>query len=716
MKMLAVEIVTEELPPKALKALGESFSTTLTDELRRRNLLTDESVPTGYATPRRLAVTISDVRAKAPDAEAVDKLMPAKVALPDGKPSEALRRKLASLGRAELADAWPLTPALAPRAERGRDANGNAPMYVASDGKAEYVYLRRHVPGVSLADALQAALDVALARLPIPKLMHYPAPGHYYNDVEFVRPAHRLVALHGADVVPLVALGLVADRMSAGHRFLARSDLSIATADAYVPTLEAEGKVLPSFAARRAKIVEALAAAAGNDRVIMPDALLDEVTSLVEWPVVYAGTFDAAFLAVPQECLILTMQQNQKYFALASVEGALVNRFLLVSNTPSDGASAIVHGNERVLRARLADAKFFYDHDRRTPLASRVPRLSTIVYHNRLGSLGDRVERLRALSRAIAPHVGADPALADRAALLAKADLVTDMVGEFPELQGTMGRYYAQADGEPASVADAIADHYRPRYAGDALPSDPVAQSVALADKLEALAGLFGIGALPTGDKDPFGLRRAAIGVLRILIERRVAVLLSTLIDAAFDAFRGVGAVTPAPEALSDFFYDRLRADLRDQGYTANQVEAVLAMRPQRIDLVPEQLAAVKTFEAMPEAAALAAANKRIVNILRKSGSEAANDVDASRLSPGAEQALAETFDTLARDVDAHLVHVDYTAALQALASARPVVDRFFDDVMVMVDDAALRANRLALLARVARTMNRVADISKLAA
>jgi glycyl-tRNA synthetase beta chain len=703
---LTVEIVTEELPPKALKALGESFTTTLTDELRRRNLLSDESAAIGYATPRRLAVSISDVRAKAPDAEAVDRLMPAKVALADGRPSEALRRKLASLGRAELADDGPLT----------RSASGKESLYVASDGKADFVYLRRHVPGVPLADALQSALDVALARLPIPKLMRYPAPGHYYNDVEFVRPAHRLVALHGADVVPVAVLGLVADRVSAGHRFLARSDLSVATAEAYAPTLEAEGKVLPSFAERRNAIVDALVQAAGADRVIMPDALLDEVTSLVEWPAVYAGTFDAEFLAVPQECLILTMQQNQKYFALADAHGALVNRFLVVSNTPTDDSEAIVHGNERVLRARLADAKFFYDQDRKVPLAARVPRLAAIVYHNRLGSLHDRAERLRTLSRAIAPHIGADVALADRAALLAKADLVTDMVGEFPELQGTMGRYYAKGDGEAAAVADAIADHYRPRHAGDALPADAVSQAVALADKLEALAGLFGIGALPTGDKDPFGLRRAAIGVLRILIERHVAVPLATLIATAFDAFHGVAGVTPAPEALADFLHERLRTHLRDQGYTANQVEAVLAMRPQRIDLVPEQLAAVKAFEAMPEAAALAAANKRIVNILRKSGSEVAGEVDATRLSPGAEQALAQTFESLARDVDAHLVHVDYTAALKALASARPVVDRFFDDVMVMVDDHALRANRLALLARVARTMNRVADISKLAA
>jgi glycyl-tRNA synthetase beta chain len=703
-KSLLVEIVTEELPPKALKALGEAFASTMADELREAGVLTSESVATGYATPRRLAIAITHVLATSPDTEIVERLMPRSVAEDrDGKPTTALLRRLEKAGRSKLVGGYP-------------DAwDGTDHLYVASDGKADQLWLRSMAKGSPLMRALQDALDTALSRLPIPKLMRYAAPGHYYNDVEFVRPAHRLVALHGADVVPVRVLGLDAGNVSAGHRFLARGDLRIATAEAYAPTLEAEGKVLPSFATRRAGIVSALEAAALGDRVIMPDALLDEVTSLVEWPAVYAGTFDAAFLAVPSECLILTMQQNQKYFALASRDGALVNRFLVVSNTPAPDPSAIVRGNERVLRARLADAKFFYDQDRKAPLASRVPRLAGIVYHHRLGTLGDRVARLRSLASAIAAATHVDTALADRAALLAKADLVTDMVGEFPELQGTMGRYYAQSDGEAPEVADAIAEHYLPRFAGDALPAGPIAQSVGLADKLETIAGLFGIGALPTGDKDPFALRRAAIGVLRILMEKRIALPLRELIGLAFDAFANVAAVEAVPDALADFLYDRLRTHLREQGYTANQVEAVLARRPERIDLVPQQLAAVKAFERLPEAAALAAANKRIVNILRKSGAEAAREVDVARLAEGAERDLSRAFDALAREVDRHVADVDYTAALKALASARPAVDRFFDDVLVMVDDAALRANRLALLDRVARTMNRVADISKLA-
>ncbi len=699
--MLVVELLTEELPPKALKRLGRSFADTLAAGLRARGYIADGSTVTGYATPRRLAVAITAVRAVAPDAENVDKLMPVKVARSS---PDALRKKLEGLGRAHLA-----TPTL--DATDGRDR-----IYVASDGKADYVYLKSLAKGLPLVRGLDEALAEAIARLPIPKVMSYPRIGSYYNDVKFVRPAHSLLALHGAEVVPLQALGLTAGRATRGHRFLGRADLDIATADAYAPTLEAEGKVLPDFAARRAAIVAKLEHAAAGAKVIMPDALLDEVTALVEWPAVYAGTFDRAFLAVPPECLILTMQQNQKYFALADEHGTLLHRFLVVSNLETRDPAAIVEGNERVLRARLADARFFYDQDRKVPLAARVERLSSIVHHNKLGTLGERVERLRFLARNIGPKIGAPLAEADRAALLAKADLVTDMVGEFPELQGTMGRYYAQHDGEPPAVADAIAEHYWPRFAGDALPQGAVAQSVALADKLEALAGMFGIGQVPTGDKDPFGLRRAAIGVLRILIEKRLALPLPALLGLAFQAFNAVPATKPAPEELATFLYERLRGHLRDQGYSANQVEAVLAQRPERIDLVPERLAAVKAFEALPEADALAAANKRIVNILRKTETDAAPAIDRAQLGPGAEHDLWQAFQHLTPLVDEHCASGDYTAALKVLATAKPAVDRFFEDVMVMSDDPAVRANRLALLRGVAATMNRVADLSKLAA
>ena len=704
MTTLLVELYTEELPPKALKKLGEAFAEGLASGLRNAGFLTAGSEVTGYATPRRLAVSITNVLSVAPDAEVEHKLMPVKVARDaSGQPSTALQKKLGALGRAHLATA-------------SLDAvDGPDRIYIANDGKADYVHLRSLAKGQDLARGLQSALDEVLAKLPIPKVMSYAAPGSYYNDVKFVRPAHKVLALHGADVVPVRALDLDAGRITGGHRFLSRPDIAIDNADAYAPTLEAEGKVIPSFAARRAAIVVGLEGAAGNAMPIMPDALLDEVTALVEWPVVYAGTFDAAFLDVPQECLVLTMQLNQRYFALADDAGRLINRFLLVSNIETTDPSAIVSGNERVLRARLADAKFFFDQDRRQTLESRLPKLAGVVYHNKLGTQADRAARVGAVAAAIAGQLGADRAQALRSAKLAKADLVTDMVGEFPELQGLMGRYYAEHDGETLAVSAAIEQHYWPRFAGDSLPEGPVAQSVALADKLDTLVGIWGIGLIPTGDKDPFGLRRHALGVLRILLERRLPLELPGLLGLAAEQFPA-GVIAPATAAgVVGFMQDRLRQMLRDAGAAPNEVEAVLADAPARIDLVAPRLAAVQTFAALPEAAALSAANKRIVNILRKNGEEAAPAVDRGRLADGAEHDLFLAFQKLEPQVEADFSNGDFTGALRALATAKPVVDRYFDEVMVMVDDPEIRANRLALLRSVATTMNRVADISKLA-
>ena len=704
---LTVELVTEELPPKSLKALGEAFANALFAGLRQRKFASEEPTVTSYATPRRLAVTIEKVRSVAPDAQVVEKLMPAKVAVAGGSVSQAFVKKMTGLGRPHLATAT-------------LDARGDGDrVYVQSDGKADYVYLESLAKGQALERGLQEALDAAIAALPIPKVMRYANPaGGYYNDIAFVRPAHRLVALHGEAIVPVSALGLHAGRVTDGHRFLSRAGIEIANAGAWAPAIEAEGKVIPSFAQRRAAVEAALGRAAQGDTVIAPDALLDEVTSLVEWPVVVAGTFDPAFLAVPQECLILTMQQNQKYFALTDAQGRMRSRFLVVSNLATDDPRAIIGGNERVLRARLADARFFYDQDRKSSLESRLPKLANVVYLAKLGKQGrqiDRADRLRRLAGSLAPHVRAHTLHAERAALLAKADLTTDMVGEFPELQGTMGRYYAIHDREPDDVADAIAQHYWPRFSGDTLPEAPVGVAVSLADKLETLAALFGLGQLPSGDKDPFGLRRAAIGVVRLLVEKKVDVPLRELVDLAFGAFADIPGFVGAPEPLVDFISERLRGYLREQGGTVNQVEALLATGTGSLVSMPARLAAVREFETMPEAQALAAANKRIVNILRKSGREAAADVDAARLADGAERDLFSTFAALAPQVEASSRAGDWTGALKSLSTAKPVVDRFFDDVMVMVDDAAVRANRLALLRQVSATMNRVADISKLA-
>jgi len=693
---LLVELLTEELPPKGLKRLSEAFAQSVHDALRKRDFVGANGVASVFATPRRLAVTITDVLATAPDKAFKEKLLPVSVAFDaSGKPTPAL------LGKLKARQLLHLDPAMLAREH---------------DGKVEVLYYADVAKGGPLATALQSALDEAISALPIAKVMSYAGAGGYYNDRKFVRPAHGLVALHGEDIVPVRALGLEAGRLSAGHRFLGRADLSIASAKAYEPTLEAEGKVIASFDKRRADIKAALEHASEHARVIMPDALLDEVTALVEWPAVYAGTFDRAFLEVPQECLILTMQQNQKYFALADDAGALGHRFLLVSNLPCEDPSAIVHGNERVLRARLADARFFYNQDRRSPLASRVERLRSVVYHNKLGSNAERVDRLVRLARKVAPLLGADAAQAERGALLAKADLVTDMVGEFPELQGTMGRYYALHDGEHPEVANAVEQHYWPKAAGGALPEHAVAQTVALADKLETMAGMFGIGQVPTGDKDPMGLRRAALGVIRILIERGHRVSLPALADLAFDAFNGVATVKRQPAALLDFLYDRLRGYLRDQGYTALEVAAVVDAHPDIIDNLPARLAAVRAFGSLPEAESLASANKRIANILKKSGGDAAAAVDRALLNDGAEHDLYAAVQLLLPVVHGHVHRGDYTEALRALASARGPVDRFFDDVMVMADDRALRANRLALLRGLAEAMNQVADISKLAA
>ena len=692
---LVVELLTEELPPKALKSLGEAFAAGLAAGLRTRDFLLPESETTAFATPRRLAVSITHVLAAAPDKPFKERLLPVSVAFDaEGRATQALLGKLKAR---QLSQCDPQS------------------LQRAHDGKTEVLYYVGVAHGGPLVGALQSALAEAVAGLPMVKVMSYARPGSYYNDQKFVRPAHRLLALHGAEIVPVSLLGLAAGATTAGHRFASRPDIAIVHADAYAPTLEAEGKVLPGFAQRRSRIVAGLTTAAGGANIALHDALLDEVTALVEWPKVYAGGFDAAFLAVPQECLILTMQQNQKYFALRRSDGRLDNRFLLVSNLEPRDAQAIIAGNERVLRARLADAKFFYDQDRKVPLVSRVPALDGVVYHRKLGTQGQRVSRLRGLARPIAAEIGADPALADRAALLAKADLVTAMVGEFPELQGTMGRYYALHDGEPAAVADALEQHYRPRFAGDDLPAGPVAQAVALADKLEALAGHFGVDEAPTGEKDPFGLRRSAIGVLRILIEGKLAVDLRQLVEFAFDAFAAVPSVRRAVDAVEAFIHDRLRAYLRERGYGANQIDAVMSPPPRRVDLVPERLAAVQAFVTLPEAGALASANKRIVNILKKSGSDAAAAIDRSLFSDGAEHDLFTAVQKLLPLVHEHVERGEYTEALRALASARASVDRFFDEVLVMADDPALRANRLALLRGLAAAMNQVADISKLA-
>ena len=717
---LLVELFVEELPPKALKKLGESFATVLADSLKAQGLATADAVVTPFASPRRLAVHVTSVAPKAADQAVQQKLMPVSVALDaNGQATPALLKKLSALG---------LGVEVVPQLKR------------APDGKAEALFLDSIKPGAALAEGLQKALEESLAKLPIPKVMTYQLeqgegadfqPG--WTSVNFVRPAHGLVALHGEQEVPLSVLGLKSGRATQGHRFEARvSPVILKTADTYAEQLQHEGAVIASFAERRAEIVRQLnaaAAKAGNGlHPIEDEALLDEVTALVERPNVLTGRFEEAFLDVPQECLILTMKANQKYFPLLDASGKLTNQFLIVSNISPQDPSAVVGGNERVVRPRLADAKFFFDQDRKKTLESRVPGLNKVVYHGKLGTQGERAERVRAIAHAIVnqlrlgtlpytvddkDHFDVLDSKAQQAALLAKTDLLTDMVGEFPELQGIMGGYYARHEGLRDGVAIAIEDHYKPRFAGDSLPRNHTGTVVALADKLETLVGLFGIGQLPTGDKDPFALRRHALGVIRILIEKNLPLDLPAVIEAVLPAF-GELISNPA-EHLLVFFSDRLAVSLREQGYSAQEVDAVLALQPARLGEVPRRLAAVRAFAALPESTALAAANKRVGNILKKADAAVEAKVDAALLKEAAEQALYAALQTVAPAAQTAFEQGDYTASLQALAALRTPVDAFFDSVMVNADDAALKANRLGLLASLHQAMNQVADLSRLA-
>jgi len=704
---LLVELFVEELPPKALKKLGESFANVLFEQLRDAGLTGASAVVTPYASPRRLAAHVTQVASQAADKAVQQKLMPVTVGLDaSGNATPALLKKLQALG-----------------ADVSSPAALVATLKRAPDGKAEALFYDSVATGATLLQGLQKALDEALAKLPIPKVMTYQLetdcelPG--WTSVNFVRPAHGLVALHGTQVVPIKTLGLKAGQTTHGHRFEANvSPLIIQDADSYAATLARDGAVIASFAERRAEIVKQLNAAAakvgGGAKAIEDEALLDEVTALVERPNVLICEFEKEFLEVPQECLILTMKANQKYFPLLTAEGKLTHQFLVVSNISPSDASAVIGGNERVVRPRLADAKFFFDQDRKKTLASRVEGLNKVVYHNKLGTQGERMARVRGIAKALGQALGGNELAqaADTAAQLAKTDLLTDMVGEFPELQGIMGGYYARHDGLSHDIADAIEDHYRPRFAGDELPRNNVGLVVALADKLETLVGMFGIGNLPSGDKDPFALRRHALGIIRMLMDKDLALDWRQLLALAVPVFGN--KITDPSEALTTFLFDRLAGSLREQGFSAQEVDAVLALHPARLGQVPKLLAAVRAFAALPESPALAAANKRIGNILKK-----ADEVDAhvnpALLKENAEQALYEVMQRLLPESEALFKAGDYTGSLQTLAALRSPVDAFFDDVMVNAEEMDVRLNRQGLLKCLHEAMNRVADLSRLA-
>lgn len=687
---LLIELLTEELPPKSLAKLGQVFYEQMHKALSEAGFIAPEQAGRWFATPRRLAVQFVEVLQQQPD-RVVERKGPAVASGLDaeGQPSKALAGFLRSVGLSFE------------QLER------------VQEGKAEYFVARQHKAGETLDLHLATMVEAALKKLPVAKVMRWGA-----GEAQFVRPVHGLMLLHGARVVPGTVLGMVSRNVTRGHRFLSQGEVRMTHADVYEQILEQTGQVIADYAKRRALIAAQLATAAAkvaDRRCLEDEALLDEVTALVEFPVVYEAGFEPEFLAVPQECLILTMKANQKYFPLMDVAGRLTNRFLVVSNMQVADPANIVNGNARVVRPRLADAKFFFETDRKTPLVERLKKLDAVVYHNKLGTQGARVQRLSRLAGAIAQRLQSDVAQAERGALLAKADLVSDMVGEFPELQGVMGCHYARHDGEAEAVATAIVEHYYPRFNGDALPQGNVACAVALADKLDALVGFFGIGQLPTGDKDPFGLRRAALGVLRILMETPLPLDLAMLIQEASAGFAAgcLSAKDDFRAQLLDFMLERLRGMLREAGHEANVIEAVLAQRPTRIDLIPFKLTAVRAFWALPEAQALAAANKRIVNILKKAN-QVAGEADVLLLQEAAEKQLFERVTAIAPQIRSLVASEDYTAALQTLAGLRDVVDAFFDGVMVMAEEPLTRQNRLALLNQLAGLMNQVADISRL--
>jgi glycyl-tRNA synthetase beta chain len=684
---LLIELLTEELPPKSLAKLGLAFREQVQKSLADAGFIAVDNAGKWFATPRRLALQFDDCLETQPD-RVIEKKGPAVAAGvgADGTPSKALEGFMRSAG-VEFSQLERL-----------------------NDGKAEYFVARINKSGERIDQHVAGFVEAALKKLPVAKLMRWGA-----GEAQFVRPVHGLVMMHGARIVPGEVLGLPSRNITRGHRFLSVGVLEIPHARDYAAVLGDKGRVVACYATRREAIRAQLDKVANLQpgRQWLPDeALVDEVTALVEYPVVYEAGFEDEFLAVPQECLILTMKANQKYFPLLK-DGKLTSRFLVVSNMQVADPKHIVGGNERVVRPRLADARFFFNQDRKTPLASRVDKLGSIVYHNKLGTVGERVRRLAKLAGAIAHRLHADVAQAERGALLCKADLVTDMVGEFPELQGIMGRYYAHHDKEAAAVADAIEAHYHPRFNGDSLPAGNIACAVALADKLDALAGFFGIGQLPTGDKDPFGLRRAALGVLRILMETPLPLDLAELIDQAGAGFAPGLLAGDYQAQLLDFMLERLRGQLRDAGHDQKLVDAVLALKPTRIDKVPAKLAAVKAFAQLPEAEALAAANKRIVNILKKTEG-VAGEADVALLQEPAEKALFERVTAITPSVRSFVANEDYADALKALAGLRGEVDVFFDGVMVMAEEPLTRANRLALLRQLAGLMNQVADISRL--
>ena len=682
---LLVEIGTEELPPKALPTLSAAFTDGISQGLQAAGLTPAEVI--AYAAPRRLAVWVKEVAAQQAD-QTIEKRGPAIKGAFDaeGKPTKAAEAFAASCG-VNVADLGTL-----------------------ETDKGAWLVFRQTQAGQATPELLPAIVEKALAGLPIPKRMRWGT-----GTAEFVRPVHWIVMLADNAVIDAEILGIKTGRESRGHRFHAPDAITLNSPADYAIQL-GSASVVAKFEARRDMIkhkVEQLAKRLGG-QAVMPEGLLDEVTALVEWPVPVAGKFEERFLDVPQEALISTMQDNQKYFALVDANGKLISHFITVANIESRDEIQVAQGNERVIRPRFSDAEFFWTQDKKQPLASRAEQLKSMVFQQKLGTLYDKSQRVAQLAASIAQALNADQALATRAAELGKCDLVTNMVFEFTELQGIMGRYYALHDGEPAEVAQALDEQYMPRFAGDALPSTTTGTILALAERLDTLTGIFGIGQKPTGAKDPFGLRRAALGVLRLLIEKQLPLDLAVLLDKAADGLSAQLASKPATNETLDYVLERLKGYYQEQGINGALVDAVAALKVSQPLDFDRRVKAVAAFRQLSAAESLAAANKRISNILKKVDGELPAQVDASLLQLPAEQALAAAVQAQQAKVEPLFAQGDYEAALLSLAELREPVDKFFDDVMVMADDLALRNNRLALLNSLRSLFLRVADLSVL--
>lgn len=696
---LVVELLTEELPPQALEKLAHFFAEKIVQLLEHENMLAENFSFQTIATPRRLGLIIDKVRRVNEAKQIREKVLPVSIAIDQyGQATNALTKKLITLGQENSS---------LNELERGYD----------KDGKTETLFITRTIPGKKLTDVLQQAIDTALAQLPIPRMMKYQnAMG---DTVHFIRPARNLLALHGEDIVPIRALGLKAGRTSFGHRFLSSGELNINAAENYSSTLQHFGYVITNFDVRRQTISNALNQAISNEKILLTEKLLNEVTALVEWPIVYTCHFDDQFLAIPQECLILTMQTHQRYFALTDQNGKLLSKFLVVSNIASTHPEKIIEGNERVVRPRFADAEFFFQQDRQKTLSSRIPELAHVVYQKQLGSQLDRVHRITHIACTIAELLKdkySDIKLEyiQRAAYLAKGDLLTEMINEFPELQGIMGAHYARLDGEPQEVAQACAEHYQPRFSGDHLPKTTTGIIVALADKVEILIGITNNHGLPKSDKDPFALRRHAIGIIRILAEYALPISLIKLFKLSSNHFQ-INFTHDLSQPLYEFCMDRLRIWLREKNYTINEINAVLESKPGSLDLILIKLDALRTFSQLPEANALIAANKRVQNILKKASYDHENNIfDKKLIRYPEEKILAEALNHLEPIVAQHIQEKNFTLALNALASLKAPIDNFFDNVIVNDENMTIRENRLRLLQQMYWIMNHIADISKL--